>query len=81
MVEKIILDNGVRVLHEKLEHVRSCALGVWVENGSCHEPDGLAGISHYIEHMMFKGTESRTAADLAKDFDAIGGQVNAFTTK
>ena len=81
MVEKIILDNGVRVLHEKLEHVRSCALGVWVENGSCHEPDELAGISHYIEHMMFKGTESRTATDLAKAFDAIGGQVNAFTTK
>ena len=81
MVEKIILNNGVRVLHEKLEHVRSCALGVWVENGSCHEPDELAGISHYIEHMMFKGTESRTAADLAKAFDAIGGQVNAFTTK
>ena len=81
MVEKIILDNGVRVLHEKLEHVRSCALGVWVENGSCHEPDELAGISHYIEHMMFKGTESRSAADLAKAFDAIGGQVNAFTTK
>ena len=65
MVEKIILDNGVRVLHEKLVHGRSCALGVWVENGSCHEPDNLAGISHYIEHMMFKGTESRTAADLA----------------
>lgn len=81
MVEKIILDNGVRVLHEKLEHVRSCALGVWVENGSCHEPDELAGISHYIEHMMFKGTETRSAADLAKAFDAIGGQVNAFTTK
>ena len=81
MVEKIILDNGVRVLHEKLEHVRSCALGVWVENGSCHEPEELAGISHYIEHMMFKGTETRSAADLAKAFDAIGGQVNAFTTK
>ena len=81
MVEKIILNNGVRVLHEKLEHVRSCALGVWVENGSCHEPDGLAGISHYIEHMMFKGTESRSAADLAQAFDAISGQVNAFTTK
>lgn len=81
MVEKIILDNGVRVLHEKLDHVRSCALGVWVENGSCHEPDALAGISHFIEHMMFKGTESRTASDLAQAFDAIGGQVNAFTTK
>ena len=81
MVEKIILDNGVRVLHEKLEHVRSCALGVWVQNGSCHEPEELSGISHYIEHMMFKGTETRSASDLAKAFDAIGGQVNAFTTK
>ena len=81
MVEKIILDNGVRVLHERLDHVRSCALGVWVENGSCHEPDALAGISHFIEHMMFKGTETRSASDLAQAFDAIGGQVNAFTTK
>ena len=81
MVEKIILNNGVRVLHEKLEHVRSCALGVWVENGSCHEPEELSGISHYIEHMLFKGTETRSAADLARAFDAIGGQVNAFTTK
>ena len=81
MVEKIILDNGVRVLHEKLEHVRSCALGLWVESGSRHEPEELCGISHFIEHMMFKGTETRSAADLAKAFDAIGGQVNAFTTK
>ena len=81
MVEKIILDNGVRVLHERLDHVRSCALGVWVENGSCHEPDALAGISHFIEHMMFKGTDTRSASDLAQAFDAIGGQVNAFTTK
>ncbi len=81
MVNKLILPNGIRVLYEQLEHVRSCALGVWVENGSCHEPEALAGISHYIEHMMFKGTETRSAADLARAFDAIGGQVNAFTTK
>ena len=81
MVEKIILKNGVRVLHERLDHVRSCALGVWVENGSCCEPDALSGISHFIEHMLFKGTETRSAADLARAFDAIGGQVNAFTTK
>ncbi len=81
MVNKLILPNGIRVLYERLEHVRSCALGVWVENGSCHEPEALAGISHYIEHMMFKGTETCSAADLAQAFDAIGGQVNAFTTK
>ncbi len=81
MVNKLILPNGVRVLYERLEHVRSCALGVWVQNGSCHEPEALSGISHYIEHMLFKGTETYSAADLAKAFDAIGGQVNAFTTK
>lgn len=81
MVEKITLQNGIRVLQEPLKHVRSCALGVWAENGSCHEPEALGGISHFIEHMLFKGTESRTASDLAQAFDAIGGQVNAFTTK
>ena len=81
MVEKLILSNGVRILHERLEHVRSCALGVWVESGSRHEPPELSGISHFIEHMLFKGTETRSAADLAEAFDAIGGQVNAFTTK
>ena len=81
MVEKIVLPNGVRVLHERLDQVRSCAIGVWVENGSCHEPEELSGISHFIEHMLFKGTETRTAGDLARAFDALGGQVNAFTTK
>ena len=81
MVEKITLDNGVRIVHERLEHLRSCALGLWVESGSRHEPEALCGISHFIEHMMFKGTETRTAAQLAADFDAVGGQVNAFTTK
>lgn len=81
MVEKITLDNGVRVLQEPLEHVRSCALGVWVENGSGHEPPERCGASHFIEHMLFKGTETRSAADLAQAFDAIGGQVNAYTTR
>ena len=81
MIEKITLPNGVRILYEQVPSVRSCALGVWVESGSRHEPEELGGISHYIEHMLFKGTESRTAAQLATAFDAIGGQVNAFTTK
>lgn len=81
MVEKRILPNGIRVLYEHLPSVRSCAVGVWVENGSCHEPADLSGMSHFIEHMLFKGTETRSAADLAEAFDAIGGQVNAFTTK
>lgn len=81
MVEKIVLPNGVRLVHEHMPQMRSCALGLWVESGARHEPKELCGISHYIEHMLFKGTETRTAAGLAADFDAIGGQVNAFTTK
>ena len=81
MVEKIILKNGVRVLHERLDHVRSCALGVWVENGSCCEPDALSGISHFIEHMLFKGTQTRSAAQIAGEIDAVGGQIDAFTSR
>lgn len=81
MVERIVLSNGVRIVHESLPHVRSCALGIWVQNGSRHEPELLCGVSHFIEHMLFKGTEKYTAAELAEQFDSIGGQVNAFTTK
>ncbi len=81
MVEKITLPNGLRVVHERLDYLRSCALGIWVESGSRHEPAELNGISHFIEHMLFKGTAKRSAAQLAADFDAIGGQSNAFTTK
>lgn len=81
MVEKLTLPNGVRILHQKLDHVRSCAMGIWVENGSRHEPEELCGISHFIEHMLFKGTDTYTAAQLAEEFDGMGGQVNAFTTK
>ena len=81
MVKKEILPNGLRVLTEPLEHLRSCAIGIWVQSGSRHEPEELCGISHYLEHMLFKGTEGRDAGQLAAEFDAIGGQVNAFTTK
>jgi predicted Zn-dependent peptidase len=81
MVEKRTLPNGLRVVFEHLPHVRSCALGVWVQSGSRHEPEALCGVSHFIEHMLFKGTGTYTAEKLAEAFDAIGGQVNAFTTK
>lgn len=81
MVEKLTLPNGVRILHQKLDHIRSCAMGVWVESGSRHEPESLCGISHFIEHMLFKGTETYSATQLAEEFDGMGGQVNAFTTK
>lgn len=81
MVQRRTLPNGVRILSEKIDSVRSVAIGVWVMNGSSHEPKKLGGISHFIEHMVFKGTHNRTAAQIAEQMDAVGGQVNAFTTK
>ena len=81
MYEKIVLPNGVRFLHEYIPHVRSVSLGIWVGTGSRYEDAGMSGVSHYIEHMLFKGTTTRTASELAGIMDAIGGQTNAFTTK
>lgn len=81
MIEKKTLPNGVRVVYEPMESVRSAAVGFWVGHGSRYEPAHLGGISHAIEHMVFKGTQSRTSAEVAQEMDAIGGQVNAFTTK
>lgn len=81
MYEKIVLSNGVRVVAERIEHVRSAALGIWIGNGSRFEPAEYNGISHFIEHMIFKGTQNRTAQQIAEAMDAMGGQSNAFTTK
>ena len=81
MYERIILPNGVRILTEQVPGVRSAALGIWVVTGSRHEKAGENGAAHFIEHMLFKGTARRTAAELAEEMDAVGGQVNAFTTK
>lgn len=81
MYEKIVLPNGVRVIYEKMPNVRSAAVGIWVMNGSRYEPEEWSGISHFVEHMVFKGTEKRSAKHIAVAMDAIGGQVNAFTTK
>lgn len=81
MIEQITLENGVRLLTEPMDGVRSAALGFWVGAGSRHEKAGENGAAHFIEHMVFKGTESRSAADIAREMDAIGGQVNAYTTK
>lgn len=81
MYDKIVLSNGVRIVMEPISGVRSAAIGIWVRNGSRHEPEELSGISHFIEHMVFKGTEQRSAQHIAIAMDAIGGQVNAFTTK
>ena len=81
MVEIETLPNGVRLVTERIDTVRSAALGFWIAGGSREEADGESGAAHFIEHMLFKGTETRTAADIARETDAIGGQVNAFTTK
>ncbi len=81
MYEKRTLPNGVRILFEEIPYVRSAAAGIWTGTGSRHEGPEESGISHFIEHMVFKGTASRSAAQLAELTDAIGGQVNAYTTK
>ena len=81
MFAKTVLDNGIRIVsHEMPEH-RSVSLGIWVENGSRHETPGENGISHFIEHLLFKGTERRSAAEIAEEMDAVGGVINAFTAK
>ncbi|KJS47318.1 pitrilysin family protein [Desulfosporosinus sp. BICA1-9] len=81
MYQKTLLPNGVRIITEEIEHVRSAAFGIWVGAGSRDELEGYEGISHFIEHMFFKGTENRSARALAESLEAVGGQLNAFTTK
>lgn len=80
-IKKLQLANGVRIVTEKVPGVRSVAVGIWVGAGSRHENEENSGISHFIEHLLFKGTEKRTAAEIAESLDAVGGQLNAFTTK
>ena len=75
------LPNGVRIISERMPGVRSATIGIWVGTGSRSESAQESGAAHFIEHMLFKGTEHCTAAQLARRMDAIGGQVNAFTTK
>lgn len=75
------LPNGVRVVSEPIGHARSVSLGIWVKTGSADELPGEEGIAHFIEHMLFKGTASRTAKQIAQQFDLFGGDINAFTTK
>ena len=75
------LSNGLRIIAEPLPHFRSCSVGIWVNAGSVKETVEENGISHLIEHMLFKGTKKRSARQIAVDMDAIGGQINAFTGK
>jgi len=75
------LSNGLRVVMEAIPFVRSVSFGVWVRTGSRNETPEISGISHFVEHMLFKGTDKRSAADIADTMDAVGGQLNAFTSK
>lgn len=81
MIKQHLLPNGTRLIYEKMEHVRSVAMGVWVDTGSVRETAENAGASHLIEHMVFKGTERRDAEQIAIEMDAIGGNINAYTSK
>lgn len=76
-----ILPGGVRVVTERIDHVRSVALGVWIDSGARDEKEGIYGISHLIEHMLFKGTEKRTAREIALSLEALGGSLDGFTSK
>jgi predicted Zn-dependent peptidase len=81
VLQKRTSQNGVRIVYEHIPHVRSVAVGVWVDVGSRHETPEENGLTHFIEHMLFKGTATRTARQIAEEFDRIGGYVNAFTSK
>ena len=81
MISKHICTNGVRIIHEKMPYVRSVALGVCIEGGSKDELKEEEGLAHFIEHMLFKGTPTRSARTIAEQFDRMGGDVNAFTSK
>jgi len=78
-VRKIVGDGGMRIVLEHIPHVRSCSLGVWVNRGSRHEPFEKVGISHFLEHMVFKGTSRRSAKQIASSVESVGGSIDAFT--
>jgi predicted Zn-dependent peptidase len=79
--QRTILESGATVVTERMSEVRSVSAGFWFGVGSRNEPDKLAGTSHFLEHLLFKGTASRSAKDIADAFDAVGGDINAFTGK
>jgi len=81
MYQKTVLDNGVTIVTEQVSHVRSISLGAWIVTGSRDEDTEQNGIAHFIEHMFFKGTQKRSALDISKEIDSIGGVINALTSK
>ena len=80
-IRRTVLPNGLIILTERMDHLRSVAMGVWIKSGSRCEPAEINGISHFVEHMLFKGTRSRSAQAIAREMDSIGGNLDAFTGK
>ena len=80
-IERTVLDNGLTIVSETMRHVRSVTMGIWMLNGSRRENAEHNGITHFIEHMVFKGTRNRTAEQIARSVDSIGGNLDAFTSK
>lgn len=79
-VQKTVLPNGLQIVTEQIDSVKSVTAGIWVKTGSRNETDKQAGITHYLEHMLFKGTENRSSYDIALSMESVGGYLNAFTS-
>ncbi|MBI2354448.1 MAG: insulinase family protein [Deltaproteobacteria bacterium] len=79
MITSTILNNGVRVITQRVEHMHTVSIGIWVANGTRHEPAEVNGVAHFIEHLLFKGTKRRTARQVSLEIDSMGGILNAFT--
>jgi predicted Zn-dependent peptidase len=81
MFNKTELPNGIRIITESLPHSKVVSVGVWIDAGSRDEHDLNSGSAHFVEHMLFKGTGKRSAQEIAREFDVLGGSANAFTTR
>lgn len=80
-IRRQVLPNGLTIITEQMQHIRSASIGIWLQTGSRDEDPAWNGISHFIEHMLFKGTEHRSAEEIARQVDSIGGNMDAFTAK
>src|SRR5512143_689028 len=80
-IRRTTLPNGLSIVSERMDHLRSVCVGIWVRTGSRDEAPEINGISHFLEHMVFKGTKTRSAEDIARQVDSIGGNLDAFTAK
>src|SRR5438045_5620973 len=80
-IRREVMPNGLTLITEEMKHIRSICIGIWVKTGSRDEDREWNGISHFVEHMVFKGTQHRSAEEIARQVDSIGGNIDAFTAK